>query len=175
MKPKVFVTSDTHFNHKEIINLANRPFTDVDDMNDTLIYKWNKTVSTNDIVFHLGDIAFNKKRIKADYWLNQLNGNIISIKGNHEKHNKCSSIQYLQSCIIKFRSIDFFLVHNPLNVPKYWANKWVLHGHSHNNTPFLDVESKRINVSVENTNYKPIMLKTIVKYIHKKENIKKVN
>ena len=52
---KVFFTSDTHFYHGNIIRFCNRPFKDVDMMNETIISNWNNTVGQDDIVFHLGD------------------------------------------------------------------------------------------------------------------------
>lgn len=52
-----FFTSDTHFNHANIIRFCNRPFKDVEQMNETLIANWNRVVGTNDIVFHLGDFC----------------------------------------------------------------------------------------------------------------------
>lgn len=36
-----FVTSDTHFSHARIIELADRPFTSVDEMDTELIRRWN--------------------------------------------------------------------------------------------------------------------------------------
>lgn len=40
-----FFTSDTHFGHANIINLCNRPFKDVNHMNDMLVENWNSVVS----------------------------------------------------------------------------------------------------------------------------------
>lgn len=52
-----FFTSDTHFGHANIINLCNRPFKDVNHMNNMLVENWNSVVSDDDTVFHLGDFA----------------------------------------------------------------------------------------------------------------------
>ena len=37
---KVFFTSDTHFYHGNIIRFCNRPFEDVEMMNETIISNW---------------------------------------------------------------------------------------------------------------------------------------
>ena len=54
---KVFFTSDTHFYHGNIIRFCNRPFKDVEMMNETIIANWNNTIGQDDIVFHLGDFC----------------------------------------------------------------------------------------------------------------------
>ena len=54
---KVFFTSDTHFYHENIIRFCNRPFKDVEMMNETIIANWNNTIGQDDIVFHLGDFC----------------------------------------------------------------------------------------------------------------------
>lgn len=52
---RTFFTSDTHFNHANIIHFCNRPFKDVEQMNETIIANWNNVISQDDTVFHLGD------------------------------------------------------------------------------------------------------------------------
>ena len=57
---KTFVVSDMHFDHANIIKLANRPFSDVNEMNDKIIENWNSVVSAGDMVYILGDITMGK-------------------------------------------------------------------------------------------------------------------
>ena len=54
----LFFTSDTHFDHKNIIRYCNRPFSSIEEMNNFLIKRWNATVGPDDTVFHLGDVTF---------------------------------------------------------------------------------------------------------------------
>lgn len=79
-------TSDTHFNHANIISSCHRPFNSLEHMNETLIANWNNVVQRNDIVFHLGDFSFGG----AAQWAkirSRLNGRIYLIVGNHDKKN----------------------------------------------------------------------------------------
>lgn len=54
---KVFFTSDTHFNHKNIITFCKRPFETVEEMNEALVSNWNSVVPEDGTVFHCGDFA----------------------------------------------------------------------------------------------------------------------
>ena len=49
---KVWITSDSHFSHVNIIKYCNRPFDNVETMNETIIKNWNNAVSKDDLVFH---------------------------------------------------------------------------------------------------------------------------
>lgn len=79
-----FFTSDTHFGHRNIIKYANRPFKDVEHMDEILIRNWNDTVGPDDTVFHLGDVALGS----WERWhniLTRLSGYKILVVGNHDR------------------------------------------------------------------------------------------
>ena len=83
---KVFFTSDTHFYHGNIIRFCNRPFKDVEMMNETIISNWNNTVGQDGIVFHLGDFCLGGSAEWSKI-LDRLNGKIYLIMGNHDLKN----------------------------------------------------------------------------------------
>lgn len=163
---KTFITSDQHLGHYNIIKYCNRPFETLDEMNDTLIDNWNSEVSAEDNVFFLGDLAFGKHS-KTDDWINELNGNIIFFRGNHDVSRE---IQFFSSAIVTFEGIPFYLTHDPDGVPSTWRG-WIIHGHHHNNIPdrypFIHYKYKTVNVSVELTNYKPVNVTAILEMINK--------
>ena len=91
---KVYFTSDTHFYHSNIIGFCKRPFKNVEDMNETLIENWNRVVSQDDIVFHLGDFCMGGSHEWTKI-LNRLNGKIYLTLGNHDlKVGSINSIFY---------------------------------------------------------------------------------
>ena len=62
---RYFFTGDTHFSHRNVINYCNRPFETAAEMNEKLIENWNKVVTKSDIVYHVGDVAFEKFTVRA--------------------------------------------------------------------------------------------------------------
>lgn len=80
-----FIISDLHFFHKNIINFDGRPFNTVEEMNRVLIDNWNSVITNKDTVYVLGDMFFKAKSNEVVDVLEELNGKIIYIWGNHEK------------------------------------------------------------------------------------------
>ena len=90
---KVYLTSDSHFNHLNIMKFCKRPFKSVEEMNEALIANWNEKVPEDGIVFHLGDFAWGP----INQWrpiVERLNGKIILIKGNHDQKQLKSQAQF---------------------------------------------------------------------------------
>ncbi len=78
-----YYISDTHFGHANIMRLCNRPFTNIEEQDKTIIKNWNSKVTENDTVYILGDFCYKSGRHPADY-LKQLNGKKVLILGNHD-------------------------------------------------------------------------------------------
>lgn len=144
--------------HENIIRYCNRPFDTVDEMDVTLIQNWNDLVGPDDTVYFLGDLTLNGK-LHAEI-LALLNGNKMLIQGNHDPWHPDTAAIIIKS----FDGVPVLLVHNPRDVPD-WYSGWVIHGHQHNNTPLFNQDLQRVNVSVENTDYQPIMIQTIIEQI----------
>lgn len=163
-----FVTSDTHFFHDHLLGMndfAPRPFDDVSEMNETIIRNWNAKVGENDTVYHLGDIAlYFKKPQEAAYRaifdvLNQLNGHLIIIKGNHDsralfkyldRHNYLINGQpkfsfYDVGVLLKYDHRQYYLTHYPLmlGIAPQIIN---LHGHIHH---YAVPIKENINVGID--------------------------
>lgn len=79
-----FVTSDHHFGHARITELAGRPFGSVDEMNAAMVDRWNAIVGADDVVLHLGDLALGP--IEQSVALTaRLNGRRLLVPGNHDR------------------------------------------------------------------------------------------
>lgn len=76
--------SDLHFYHNNIIGFDKRPFSSVEEMNETLIKNWNSVVQPGDMTYIIGDFCWLTNK---DIWRNllcHLNGQKTLIKGNHD-------------------------------------------------------------------------------------------
>ena len=174
---KIYVISDTHFNHTNIIKYCNRPFSSINEMNETIINNWNDIVCKNDIVYHLGDFYLGNKFDLRDI-VSKLNGNIYLIRGNHDRlivksYEDCG-IKVLKNAPIVLDEFRIMLSHRPLPDSMIKDNYINIHGHIHekklediydNN---LFDKNKHINVSCDVLNFKPILLKSILKDSDKK-------
>lgn len=174
---KVYIISDTHFNHKNIIDYCNRPFKDIDEMNNTIINNWNEAVKEDDIVYHLGDFFLGSKFDLKDI-VDKLNGTIYLIRGNHDRltvksYEDCG-IVVLKNAPIIMDDYKIMLSHRPLPNSMIKDGYINIHGHLHQkklediyDNAFFD-KNKHINVSCDMLNYKPISLEEILKDSDKK-------
>jgi len=180
MTRKLFFTSDTHYSHENIIKYSNRPFANADEMNEAMIANWNKTVSKSDIVWHLGDVAFEKDRNKLIGILERLNGEKHLIWGNHERALK--SVPWSRY----FHTANDMRV---LNVPpdqndgkaqrivlchyamRVWDQShygtWQLYGHSHGTLPD-DPNLLACDVGVDCWDYTPVSMAQLNDLMSKK-------
>lgn len=173
----VFFTADQHFGHKNIIEYCNRPFSDVEEMNEALIENWNKTVDNNDKIFVLGDFALGSSE-NIIKWGRALKGNKMLILGNHDRASKSV---YLEAGFKEVSTYPivwnwvYILSHAPIcwdrALPVYEGTKEPyfcnIHGHIHDNPTEMD-PTGRCCVCVERTDYKPINVKEMLKRIYEK-------
>jgi calcineurin-like phosphoesterase family protein len=97
---KLFFTSDTHYNHKNICRgvtnwrtaddkipiSQTRDFPDLNKMNDTIVNNINEVVGQNDILFHLGDWSFGGFDSIKEFRDRIVCQNIYLAYGNHDHH-----------------------------------------------------------------------------------------
>jgi calcineurin-like phosphoesterase family protein len=175
IRKSVYIIGDTHFDHANIIRYCDRPFRNVQEMNETMVRNWNDTVKDRDAVYFLGDWTFGRGHKPAKYWVRKLKGHIVSIRGAHDWREK--GIRFEDFKVLQYHGYSFLLIHDP-NQAGDWRG-WVIHGHKHNNNmskyPFINGERKTINVGVELTNYRPIsidfLLSLSIDYIRRMETV----
>jgi calcineurin-like phosphoesterase family protein len=178
---QIWFTSDTHFGHANIIRFSKRPFKDVEQMDAMLIKNWNSVVGYQDDVYHLGDFSLTSAE-RSLRILEQLNGNIHLIKGNHEKSVLEKSFTREKFAWIKdyyelkVEDLDargnrqtIVLLHYAMKVwNKSHHGAWHLYGHSHGSLPD-DINSLSFDVGVDSHDYFPISYEQVKRIMSKKE------
>ncbi len=161
----IWFTSDTHFDHANMITkfvLADgspsRTFSCVEEMNETMIDRWNAVVRPSDHIYHLGDVTMHRQVGQLKYRiLDRLQGHKRLLLGNHDADKVQNYLPWFQK-IFASRVIDHILfTHIPVHVEsvgRFIAN---VHGHTHHNC----LPAPYVNVCVERTNYAPVSLEQI--------------
>ena len=124
-----YVISDTHFNHSRILEYCQRPFDNVEQMNEVIINNWNKVINEDDIVYVLGDFCFGNKTMLKEI-VSNLKGRKILICGNHDNLTKNAYYEAGFETVTKSPIIvdsDFILSHHPIqgHLRKFYN----IHGH----------------------------------------------
>ena len=162
----VFFIADMHFGDKSIIDIEGRQFSTVQEMDETIINNWNKTVYKGDTIFILGDLTAYDK-FKTSEIIKKLNGEKILVMGNHDTqtpqwYRECGFSQVIEYPVV----YDNFwmLSHEPLYVNNNspYAN---IFGHVHNNPMYKTVSTRSYCVSAERIGYTPISFNDIQRAI----------
>jgi calcineurin-like phosphoesterase family protein len=168
MPPREFVIGDTHFHCRNLIATQSRP----EDNDELIIANWRRIVAPEDVVYHLGDLAYGTNASVKDV-APELTGRKVLVLGNHDRRSPDF-----------YRGLGFFVVvtqarlpldqrleglpsereliltHEPLR--KVWPGRVNIHGHTH----FTEMQSEvpgdpYINVSADATQFCPVNMKEI--------------
>ena len=181
----IFFTSDTHFSHKNILHLGDgRPYNDIDHHDTMLMANWHETVTADDMVIHLGDVAMGP-------WpdglmkLKGLPGFKVLVPGNHDR------VSSLESEVRRERFMDdylevfdeiwgeveqfslqgqmFVLSHYPYHGDHTTVDRHsnlrptdqcvpLIHGHTHQNEQitFSNKGTRMLSVGVDANNFTPV-------------------
>jgi calcineurin-like phosphoesterase family protein len=181
MSRDIWVTSDTHFRHSNILKFIDSTtgdlvrghlFADVDEMDEHMIERWNSVVKAGDIVYHLGDVVMGDKEWFKKNWP-RLNGSKRLIVGNHDDIPFLSSGGFFKKVGMwrMFPEFGLMFSHVPLHesgllrhvdrsksYPDGCETLLNIHGHIHQN-PSPDGPYKC--VCVEQTNYTPVNIEDL--------------
>jgi calcineurin-like phosphoesterase family protein len=177
-----FIVSDFHFFHTNILKYCNRPFKDVNEMNEQIIKRHNERVKKEDTVYFLGDFGFFASSNRAfrgegqpydpDKILNQMNGKWMFVKGNHDKKSN-KFYPKADTIILNQNGLRIQLIHDPMYAKIDYD--LILCGHVHNNYKAKELHycgqtRLIINVSVDVWNFYPVKLDEILAIYYRWKN-----
>jgi calcineurin-like phosphoesterase family protein len=160
-KIMVYIWSDLHLGHANIIKHGNRPFADVEAMDQALLHAWRTTVKPLDTIINLGDVSLRKNKEYLAKTIQSLPGYKILVFGNHDRGRSVKwwleigfdeaykyPIVYEGKYILSHEAVDLAKDSPFINI----------HGHIHQNK--ID-HPRYVNVCVEITGHKPVPFEAI--------------
>ena len=174
MSRNIWVTSDLHYNHSNILTFIDyngnrtRAFDDVDQTNDYLIEKCNSVVKPGDVVYHLGDTFFgDREKFKKDW--PKFNGSKRLLIGNHDDIEYLSSGSFFKKTLFwrMFTEHGLIFHHVPLHPMSLVRGKdlekpmFQVHGHTH--TMGSPKMGPYTSVCVEMRDYTPVNIEDLAR------------
>ena len=175
-----FFTSDIHFGDERIMKLCDRPFSNVKEMDEYIVDKWNKKVSNSDTVWVLGDIV-SPEHFDKDL-LNRLNGKIYLLLGNHDYpvSELIASETKIELCAENalYSDDNIVMFHYPIMDWNGRDNGTIhLYGHVHNKNiagmKEYFADKLAFNVCMDVNDFEPKTLDELIEKEDKKDLIKK--
>jgi calcineurin-like phosphoesterase family protein len=158
----IYIWSDLHLGHGNVIRYCDRPFADVTKMNTALLQAWKSTVKNSDTIINLGDVNLKLSKEYLTTVIHRLPGYKILVTGNHDRKKPIKwwldvgfnevyphPVVYEGKYILSHAVVDLFKGLGFINI----------HGHIHNLESGV---ANCINVSVEKIGYKPVLLGGLV-------------
>lgn len=165
--------SDLHFGHRSVINFDHRPFADVEEMDNVLIYLWKSRVTKNDQVYIIGDVALHNDK-PYSWYLKQLPGQKHLIVGNHDRKllKDAEAMSYFVSVDYYLELTDdrkhLILSHYPIaEWNGFYRDTYHVYGHIHNKTDevfqYMKQFDRALNAAACINNYSPSSLNELIR------------
>lgn len=165
---KYYIISDTHFGHKKIIEYG-RP-----ENYEALLWRELKIVQKDDILICLGDVCFGNDAEIHEKINTLIDGKKILVKGNHDNKSTKWYMDHGWNFVcdgfrLKYCGKKLYFSHKPIHYNDFYDMN--IHGHFHTiERPdrllefkdYYDFNYHKL-VSMEYSNYKPLVLDDIIK------------
>lgn len=176
MSYNIFFCSDHHLGHEALYSKFTnedgtfaRPFGSADAADEIMIERHNSVVRPNDRVYFLGDVAFHKRHLVK---LHRMVGRKVLIKGNHDNLDLKDYVEVFDDVRAVHQFKGLVMTHIPIHTQSLGRWGFNVHGHLHSHrvmeldakgNPTGIVDSRYLNVSMEQINYTPISLEEVKK------------
>ena len=168
-----FFTSDHHFFHTNCMKFYPKTrgsFSNITELNEHMIKKWQERITDSDDVYYLGDLSFGSAEATKNV-LRRLPGRIFYLRGNHDKgiNQVAKRFEWIKDIAeIKIDDIPITLCHYAMRTwNKSHFGAWQLYGHSHNGLP-EDPISKSFDIGVDTNDFYPYSFEEIKERMDKK-------
>lgn len=161
---KIYIISDTHFNHEKIKDYCNRP-----NNHEEILWNSLRQINDQDCLIHLGDICIGKDSEVHDSLIDTLSCKKILVMGNHDTKSWSWYMEHgwdfvCESLKMKYCGKNICFSHKP----QPWDGDWEInvHGHLHNlghrDKEFKELKQWHRLYAPELMNYRPIELSKFI-------------
>ena len=148
----LYLITDTHLGHQNMLKSCGRParFTNL------ILDSCRKMVRSNDMLIHLGDVAWNEEELMR---FMKLPGHKVLVRGNHDKKSTAYYMDagfalVVDSMTMTLQGIRMLFLHASLYGHTADIN---IHGHQHD-LHYEDVFHRYWPLALEHMGYKPLPL-----------------
>lgn len=164
---KTYFTADWHLGETRL-GMIHRPFDTTYQMAKCLLSRHNERVSSDDLVYVIGDVLFRDADVNE--WLplvHRFNGRKVLIRGNHDRHISDEEFwNYFEEIIpegegieLDIEGIPCYLTHYPTQGRK---DRFNLVGHIHGSWKH---QLNMLNVGVDVHHFCPVDIESIPRYL----------
>ena len=158
-----YYTSDLHLSHTNIIKYENRPFSSIEEMDNTIIDNINYRLSPDDELYILGDFTLENSPRKIGGLIKRIKCKKHLIIGNHDYFTRNKNLCSLFDSVHHYLEIEdegrtVILFHYPIqnwNLKRYGSIH--LYGHVHSKEELQLKEVNAFNVGVDVNNFMPVI------------------
>ncbi len=162
---KIYVTSDTHFGHKKLIEWGRDPNF------EELELRSHEKIGADDYLIHLGDFCIGKDAEHHEVFMKRLAHvkHKVLVRGNHDHKSNGWYLEHGWSAVVDQMVMNLFgktvvFSHIPVRPAKWFAMDYNVHGHTHGDhhrdfevRGIYDLDFHR-EVAMELTKYRPILM-----------------
>lgn len=165
--------ADMHLGHTNVLRFDNRPFENIEVMNDVLVENWNHKVVENDDIWIVGDFCYRSGN-DPSYFLRQLKGKKHLIVGNHDRAtlNSKNALKHFVSIeridYVKDSNKDVVMCHYPI-AEWHGSRHGAIHiyGHIHSRVEdetfkYMSQIENALNAGCMINNYEPVNLLELI-------------
>lgn len=154
---KALLVGDTHFGHNNICKYRTQ-FSTAEEHHNVILDNILSVAGKRDTLWLMGDIAFDEKGFEYFIKICEHVGNVKVIMGNHDMNDAIAWAFYATSVYGITKHKKCWMSHAPIHSDELRGSVNI-HGHTH----FKSIDDPRYYcVSMEQIDYKPINLQTII-------------
>lgn len=177
---KIYLISDTHFNHNKDFVYKARGFNSIEEMNEKIIENWNSIVTDEDTIYVLGDVIMGEDLQAGLRIISKLKGQKYLAYGNHDTETKLKAFKtnhffkdIQMGYRIKYGKRTYVLTHYPTVTTNGDDTRTInLYGHTHQTTNFFEDRPYMYHIGVDSHNCTPVCIDDIIAEIKvKKESL----